>query len=184
VQAAVPALGRQSCCVYLSWFLVIHDCTYSLVANFKLPCVLLILEYCTKDARDFRIVRSQHSQFSMTTTYAGEHWIRTVRGFSIFPGTTSKLSFYSMEAMVQVTCSSFHSARQLILIVEFKEYQISGDADLTDLPIVSAIALPTRLFDPRLVLADHHHLTNDHRRLLIEQSSQYSASWMRSIAVC
>src|ERR1700722_17283181 len=111
------------------------------------PCVLPILEYGTKDARDFRIVRSQHSQFSMTATYAGEHWIRTVRGFSIFPRTTSKLSFYSMEAMVQVTRSSFHSAWQLILVVEFKEYQISGDAGLTDSLIVSGIALPTRLFD-------------------------------------
>jgi hypothetical protein len=83
----------------------------------------------------------------MTVTYAGEHWIRTVRGFSIFPRTTLKSSFYSMEAMVQVTCSSFHSAWQLIRIVEFKEYQISGDAGLTDLLLVSTITLPTRLFD-------------------------------------
>jgi hypothetical protein len=52
-----------------------------------------------------------------------------------------------MEAMVQVTCSKFHSAWQLIRIVEFKEYQISGDGGLTDLLLVSAIALPARLFD-------------------------------------
>ena len=120
----------------------IRNCTYPLVANFKLSCVL---EYGTKNARAFRILRSQQSPFSMTATYVGEHWNRTICDFSTLPKTTSNLSFYLREATVQVRCpsTSFLSASQLIL--ELKEYQISGDPGLTDSIIVCTTALPPRL---------------------------------------